>query len=203
MEDIYLVPGIPHNTGIGPTPSDLRILVYAGEYLFHTGYIFLLISSPGTRKKKKIKPNPTQNTTFLFTVLYPEKILISFTWTVTAKKSQGVMLRLILMRIRFRASIFGQVAKITIMRANRNRLLVQRWCPCHLFFCSCDSAASFFENASQRRPLLCPAPRRVHFAWRWTQASKPMLIDSCLAAKRRASELHVVFFSTKHPSPAR
>ena len=27
--------------------------------------------------------------------------------------------------------------------------------------------------------------------------------DSSLAAKRRAEALHVVFFSTKHPSPAR
>ena len=55
--------------------------------------------------------------------------------------------------------------------------------------------------------LKCPVPvlmpRLVHFARPWTQASKPALTDSSLAAKRRAEALHVVFFSTKHPSPAR
>ena len=45
--------------------------------------------------------------------------------------------------------------------------------------------------------------RGVHFALPWTQASKPALTDSSLAAKRRAEAVHVVFFSTKHPSPAR
>ena len=34
------------------------------------------------------------------------------------------------------------------------------------------------------------------------QAPKPALTDSSLAAKRCAEALHVVFFSTKHPSPA-
>ena len=51
--------------------------------------------------------------------------------------------------------------------------------------------------------LLRPAPRRVHFARPWTRASKPISSDSSPAAKRRAEALHVVFFSTKHPSPAR
>ena len=45
--------------------------------------------------------------------------------------------------------------------------------------------------------------RGVHFALPWTQASKPALTDSSLAAKRRAEALHVVFFSTKNPSPTR
>ena len=84
---------------------------------------------------------------------------------------------------------------------NRNSLFVRRWCSGHSFCCSCDSAVRFLdsENPSQRRLLLRPAPRRVHFARPWTRASK----HSSLAAKRRADALHVVFFSTKHPSPAR
>ena len=50
---------------------------------------------------------------------------------------------------------------------------------------------------------VCPAPRRVHFARPWTQASKPALTSSSLAAKRRAEALHVIFFSAKHQSQAR
>ena len=45
--------------------------------------------------------------------------------------------------------------------------------------------------------------RRVHFARPWTQASKPALTYSSLAAKRLAAAPHGVFFSTKHPRPAR
>ena len=77
----------------------------------------------------------------------------------------GGGLRLIPMRLRFRASDLGQVAKINLVRANRNRLLVRnrmRWCSGHLFVCSCDSAVTFLdsENSNQRRLLLCLAPRR-------------------------------------------
>ena len=46
--------------------------------------------------------------------------------------------RLIIMGMRFRASDLGQVAKTNLVRANRNRLLVRRWCSGHLFFYSCD-----------------------------------------------------------------
>ena len=54
----------------------------------------------------------------------------------------------------------------------------------YLFVCSCDSAVGFLdsENSSQRRLLLRLAPRRVHFPRPWTQASKPALADSSLAA---------------------
>ena len=46
------------------------------------------------------------------------------------------------------------------------------------------------------------AKRRAEYTSRpWAQASKPALTDSTLAAKRRAEALHMVFFSTKHPSP--
>ena len=48
-------------------------------------------------------------------------------------------LRLILMRIRFRASGFGQIAKTKFVRTNRNRLLarsrIRRWCSGHSFIC--------------------------------------------------------------------
>ena len=75
----------------------------------------------------------------------------------------------------------------------------------HLFFGSCDSAVRYLdsENPSPRRLLLCLAPCPVHFARPWTQASKPAMTNSSLAAKRRAEALHVVCFPTKHPSPAR
>ena len=55
-------------------------------------------------------------------------------------------LRLILTRIPFRASYFGQDAKLIsyVVCANRYRLLVrkrtQRWHSGHLFVCSCDSS---------------------------------------------------------------
>ena len=59
------------------------------------------------------------------------------------------------MRIRFRASEFGQVAKINVIRANRNRGLVRRLRSGHLFFSSCDSAVRFSnsENSCQCRLL--------------------------------------------------
>ena len=46
-----------------------------------------------------------------------------------------------------------------------------------LFDCSCDSAVRLLdiEKSSQRRLLLYLAPRRVHLARPWTQASKPAL----------------------------
>ena len=76
----------------------------------------------------------------------------------------------------------------------RNRM--RRWYSGHLLVCSCDSAVRFLdiEKSSQRRLPVCLAPRRVHFARPWTQASKPALIDSSLAAKKRAEALHVVYF---------
>ena len=104
--------------------------------------------------------------------------------------------RLILMRIRFRASDFGQVAKTNVVRANRNRLLVQnwmrRWCPGQLFVCSCDSAVRFLdsEKSCESRLLLCLPPRRVHFARPWTSASNPALTYSSPVAKRCDNAFH-------------
>ena len=76
------------------------------------------------------------------------------------------------------------------------------------FACSCNYSPlqlGFFtylvENSSRCRLLLCLAPRRVHFARPWIQASKPALTDCSLTAKRRVEALHLVLFSPTHPSP--
>ena len=111
------------------------------------------------------------------------------------------------MGIRFRASHFGQSGgKTNLVRLSKSKQAsygakrTRRWYPGHLFVCSWDSSAvqlGFLdiENSSQHRLLLlCLAPRRVRFARRWTQTSKPALTDSSLAAKRRVDALHVVFF---------
>ena len=72
------------------------------------------------------------------------------------------------------------------------------------------SAVRFWTQKIQVNATCCffcvsrrEGTRRVHIARRWTQASKPALTDPSLAAKRGAEALHVVFFSTKHTSPAR
>ena len=99
-------------------------------------------------------------------------------------------------------------AKTNIVRANRIRLLVRdrirRWCSGHLFArvihqlgrCTQQIQANMDNRFVWRRG----ETRRVHFARPRTQASEPTLIDSSLAAKRRAEALHVVFFSTKKDS---
>ena len=55
------------------------------------------------------------------------------------------------------------------------------------------------KKSSQRRQLLCLAPRRVHFARLWTQQFKLALTareGTCRSASGAS-------FLTKHPSPAR
>ena len=78
-----------------------------------------------------------------------------------------IAFRLILTRIRFLASDFGQVANYKLSCAqNRRRPLVRnqmrRWRSGHMFVCSCDSAVRFLgsESSSQCRLLLCLTPRR-------------------------------------------
>ena len=100
------------------------------------------------------------------------------------------VVRLILMRIRFRASDFRQVAKINLIRANRNRLLVRnrmrRWCSGHLFARVIQQLGvgtqKIQANVDYCHVWRREKTRRVHFARPWTQASKPALTDSCLAA---------------------
>ena len=116
------------------------------------------------------------------------------------------------MRIHFRASHFGQVAKINIVRAIETRFLCVIGCGNDArVICSLARVIKqigFWTQKIQANVDHCyvwrrEQTRRVQFARPWTQASKPALTESSLAAKRRASALHVVFFSTKHPSPAR
>ena len=81
---------------------------------------------------------------------------------------------------------------------------MRRRCSGHSFFCSCDSAVRFLdsENSSQGRLLL--RPRRAERTSLGPGLDHPSLrSDSSLAANRRAEALHMVFFSTKHLSPAR
>ena len=115
----------------------------------------------------------------------------------------GKMVRLILMRIQFRAQDFGQIAKSNLVRENRKRLLVRnrmrRWCSGHLCICSCRSAVRSLdaENSRQCRLQLClrrEETRRVHFARPRTQASEPAVTASSLAEKGRADALRVTFF---------
>ena len=108
-----------------------------------------------------------------------------------------------------RSFFFSGRKKIYLVRANRNRLLVRdqirRWCSGHLFVCSCDSAVRFLDsdNSSQRRLLLClEETHRVHFARPWTQASKPALTGSSLAAKRLVKTVHVVFLFNQASEPS-
>ena len=85
-----------------------------------------------------------------------------------------------------------------MLHAGRNRTRNPIWFSGHSFVCLCDSSAvhsgsvgfSDIENSSQRRLLLCLAPRRLRFVRPWTQASKPALTDYSLTAKRRAEALH-------------
>ena len=82
--------------------------------------------------------------------------------------------RLIIMRIRLRASDFGLVAKIKIIRAKSTQASCAEMVLGSFVFCSCGSAVTFLdsENSSQHRLLLRPAPCRAHFARPWTRASK-------------------------------
>ena len=115
------------------------------------------------------------------------------------------------MRIRFRASDFGLVAKINIIRAKSKQASCAEMVLGSSFFCSCDSSAVRFldsENSSQHRLLLRPAPRRVHFARPCTRASTgldhPSLYAQTLIWPRRDVPRRFTWcFSTKHPSPAR
>ena len=137
--------------------------------------------------------------------------VLSFTETFTSSTGKSIVyleiklkggnfdqkiasIRLIILRIRFRASDFGLVAKINIIRAKSKQascaemvlgsfsLLVRKFKPT-----STSATSGAAPSASFGPGLGHPSLRS----------------DSSLVAKRRAEALHVVFFSTKHPSPAR
>ena len=121
-------------------------------------------------------------------------------------------LSLILMRIRFRASYFVQIAKTIsfaqietgFLRENGSGDGAQVICS---FARVIQQIGLWSQTIQANVDCCCGWPReetrRVHFARPHTQASEPALTDYSLAASRRAKALHAEFFSTKHPSPAR
>ena len=112
-------------------------------------------------------------------------------------------LRRVIMRIRFRASDFGLVAKIsTSFVQNRNRLLVRRRCSGHSFFYSCDSALRFLdsENSSPRRLLLRPRRECTSLG---PGLKHPSLCSDFSLRRDVPRRFTWYFLKTKHPSPAR
>ena len=63
----------------------------------------------------------------------------------------------------FRASDFGQVAKTNLVRANRSRLVVGKWCSGHLFF------ARVIQNFSSVFGLK-KIQANVHYCYVWRRA---------------------------------
>ena len=112
-------------------------------------------------------------------------------------------LRLIIVRIRFRASDFGLVAKIKLVQ-NRNRLLVRRWCSGHRFFARVIQELGFGTQRIQANVDYCFYVRRsAECASLGPGLKHPSLLsDSSLAAKRRAEALHVVFVFNKASEPS-
>ena len=106
------------------------------------------------------------------------------------------------MRIRFRASDFGLVAKIKLVQ-NRNRLLVRRWCSGHRFFARVIQELGFGTQRIQANVDYCFYVRRsAECASLGPGLKHPSLLsDSSLAAKRRAEALHVFFFLNKASEP--
>ena len=85
---------------------------------------------------------------------------------------------------------------------------MQRSCSGHLLVFPCDSGVRLWDAEIQAKVDYCyvwrrEETRRVHFPRTWNQTGKPVLTDYCTAAKTRAAAHHVIFSSTKHPSPAR
>ena len=78
--------------------------------------------------------------------------------------------RLILMRIRFQASDFGQVAKVNLIRAkSKQASCAEMVLGSFAFFARVIQQLGFWaQKIKPHRLLLCPAPRRVLFARSWT-----------------------------------
>ena len=130
-----------------------------------------LLHDAGTTCTKTMDDNRTRSAV----ISYVNALVVVSSPAYGRKSVGNVCVRLILTRIRFRASDFGQVARINIIRAkSKQAFCAEMMLGSFVFFCSCDSAVRFLdsEKSSQRRLLLCLAPRRVHFAPPWTKASK-------------------------------
>ena len=110
------------------------------------------------------------------------------------------------MWIRFRASDFGLVAKRNLIRAKckiETGFLCGDGARVIRFFARVIQQSGFRPQTIQANVNYCFVRRRAECTSLGLGLKHPSLrSDSSLAAKRRAEALHVVFFSTKHPSPS-
>ena len=114
------------------------------------------------------------------------------------------------MRIRFRASDFGEVAKnksrsCKSKQASFAKPDAEMVLGSFVLFARVIQQLGFWIEKIQTKADYCyvwhrEETRRVRFARPWTQASKPALTDASLAVPRRFTWR---FFSTKRSSPAR
>ena len=108
------------------------------------------------------------------------------------------------MRIRFRASDFGLVAKIKLSCKIETGFLYGDHARVILCFARVIQQLGFWAQKIQANVDYCYVRRRAERASLGPGLEHPSLrSDSSLAAKRGAEALHVMLFSTKHPSPAR
>ena len=120
-----------------------------------------------------------------------------------------VAFRLILMRIRFRASICGQID--FFKQKQTSVVQIETGFMCKIGSGDGAQGNSFVSRWTQKNEAnvdCCCVWRReetrcVHLGRPRTQVPEPALTDSSLAAERRAEALHVLFCSTQHPSPVR
>ena len=81
---------------------------------------------------------------------------------------------------------------------------MRRSCSSHYFFARVIQQLVFWTQKVEANVDYCYVRRRAERTSLGPGIEHPSLrSDSSLAAKRRAEALHVVFFSTKDPSPAR
>ena len=113
-------------------------------------------------------------------------------------------LGLIIMRIRFGASDFGLIAKINTIRAESKQASCAEMMLGSFFYARVIQQLGFWTEKIQANVDCSYVLRRAERTSLGPGLEHPSLrSDSSLAAKRRADALHVVFFSTTHPSPAR
>ena len=108
------------------------------------------------------------------------------------------------MRIRLRASGSGLDAKIELSCKIETGFLCGDHARVVRFFARVIQQLGFRTQKIQANADYCYVRRRAERTSLGRELEHLSLrSDSSLAAKRRAEALHVVFFSTKHPSPAR
>ena len=109
-------------------------------------------------------------------------------------------------RIRFRASDFGLVAKINIIRGKSKQASCAEMLLGSFVFLLVrviQQLGFWTQKIQANVDYYCYVRRRAESTSLVPGLEHPSLCsDSSLAAKRRAEALHVVFFS-EHPSPAR